>query len=145
MQNKKTTDINAQNVTASKDSAPTNHNKHFLNNWRAKDIYLMLFDVASVIVAYFLALWLRFDCRFSEIPHSYLAAWLKFIPIYAVVSIVVLWNLRLYQSIWKFASFVELERITLATAILGVFHTIFITVFFERMPITYYILGIIIQ
>ena len=114
-------------------------------NWRVTDIYLMLFDIVSVIVAYFLALWLRFDCRFSAIPHSYLDAWLRFTPIYAVVSIAVLWKLRLYQSIWKFASFVELERITWATAILGAFHTIIITVFFERMPVTYYILGIIIQ
>lgn len=114
-------------------------------NWRVADIYLMLFDIASVIGAYFLALWLRFDCRFSEIPHSYITAWFEFTPIYAVVSIIVLWKLRLYQSIWKFASFVELERITWATAILGAFHTIFMTAFFERMPITYYILGIIIQ
>ncbi len=146
MQNKKTTDFNNQNVTASKDPTPKK-NKHYLifKNLNVTDIYLMLFDIASVISAYFLALWLRFDCRFSQIPHNFLAAWFGFTPIYAVVSIAVLWKLRLYQSIWKFASFVELERITCATAILGAFHTIFITVFFERMPITYYIFGIFIQ
>lgn len=146
MQNKKTTDHNNQNVSPTKDSASTKFKRRFIfDKWRLTDVYLMLFDIASVIGAYFLALWLRFDCHFSEIPPIYLSAWLGFSPVYAIVSVAVLWIFRLYQSIWKFASFVELERITWATAILGAFHTIFITVFFQRMPVTYYILGIIIQ
>ncbi len=114
-------------------------------HWHIVALVLALFDLAAVSGSYFLALWLRFDCHFSEIPNEYLMAWLKFVPIYAIACIVVFWCLHLYRSIWRFASFVELERVSLASFILGVFHAVFITLLFQRMPITYYVFGIAIQ
>ena len=114
-------------------------------HWHMLNVFLVLYDLAVVTGAYFIALWLRFDCRFTEIPDIYFSAWLKFAPIYAVASILVFWKLHLYQSIWRFASFVELERIALSSVILGVFHTVGISVLFERMPVTYYIVGIAVQ
>lgn len=117
----------------------------FLENWHIITIYLMVYDCLAVIGAYFLALWLRFDCRFSEIPSEYLTAWLKFAPIYAVFSLVIFWILHLYHSLWRFASFTELRRTTLASLITAVFHTALITIIFRRMPISYYIIGAAIQ
>ena len=114
-------------------------------HWLMVAVFLVLYDLAVVVGAYFVALWLRFDCRFSEIPHEFLMAWLKFSPIYAVVSVFVFWKAHLYQSIWRFASFVELEKVAICSAILGLLHTIGISVLFERMPITYYIVGVAIQ
>lgn len=114
-------------------------------NWHIVAVFLTLYDLAVVVGAYFVALWLRFDCRFSEIPHEYLMAWLKFSPIYAIVCVLVFWKAHLYQSIWKFASFVELEKVAVSSAVLGLFHSIGISVLFARMPITYYIVGVAIQ
>ncbi len=108
-------------------------------------MFLILFDIVASAGAYFFALWLRFDCRFTEIPTNYLTAWIKFAPIYAVASIVIMWVLHLYQSIWKFASFVELKRVMFASTVLGVFHTAAITALYERMPISYYLIGISVQ
>lgn len=108
-------------------------------------LLLLLYDLIAVAGAYFVALWLRFDCHFSEIPKEYLTSWAKFLPIYAVVSILVFWCLHLYQSIWRFASFVELERVAVSSVILGVFHAVGITLIFGRMPVTYYTVGIAIQ
>lgn len=99
----------------------------------------------AVTGSYFLALWLRFDCRFNEIPDYYLMSWLKFAPLYAIIGVVVFWALRLYRSIWRFASFVELERIALGSLILGVVPTVLITILCRRMPITYYVFGAAIQ
>ena len=110
-----------------------------------KDLFLMLYDMVAVTAAYFFALWFRFDCRFSEIPEPYLTAWLRFAPLYAVISIVVFWLFHLYQSIWKYASFVELKRIVYASGILAVIHTAAIALFFHRMPVSYYVIGIAIQ
>ncbi len=116
-----------------------------IEHWHLVAFFLVLFDLFAVTASYFFALLLRFDYRFSQIPSDYLTAWMKFAPIYAVVSVLVLWRLRLYRSIWRFASFVELERIAVASAVLGVFHTVGITLLFQRMPATYYIVGIGLQ
>ena len=107
-------------------------NKFALIHWQQVAVFLILYDLIVVTGSYFLALWLRFDCQFSEIPLHFLTPWLQFSPIYAVVCIVVFWKMRLYQSVWKFVSFVELERITVASGILTVFHTVFITIFFSK-------------
>ena len=116
-----------------------------LEHWHLVSVFLILFDLAAIAGAYFLALWLRFDCRFNDIPDMYFVPWLNFAPICAVVGIVVFWRMHLYQSIWRFASFVELERIFVGSMALSVFHSICITVFFRRMPSTYYIFGAAIQ
>ena len=133
---------------SSHDSRPGNTNQHAstgIKRPRSKDLLLLVYDVFAVTVAYFLALWLRFDCRYTEIPRNFLMNWLFFIPIYAAVSIIVFWLFRLYQSIWKFASYVELKRVICASTILGVIHAVAITLIFGRMPISYYIVGTAIQ
>ena len=134
-----------RNTTSNNSDMMQKRKGKLFEHWHLVTVLLLLFDLIAVTGSYFLALWFRFDCRFSEIFPEYLQAWLKFAPIYAVVSVVVLWLLHLYQSIWRFASFVELERIAWASAILGVFHGVFITVLFQRMPVTYYIIGACLQ
>jgi FlaA1/EpsC-like NDP-sugar epimerase len=108
-------------------------------------LYLMLYDAATITIAYFLALWIRFDCAISQIPESYLSAYLNFIPIYVVVCIVVFHILRLYSSIWQYASFDELTKIIIATGITAVIHWVGILVLFERMPISYIFIGVMLQ
>lgn len=123
-----------------------------LLHWQNVTFFLVVYDILAVTASYFFALLLRFDLRFSMIPISYLEAWIKFAPIYAIIAILVFWALRLYKSIWRFASFTELKRITLATIITCIFHVIAITVMiniigyqFNRMPISYYVMGTAFQ
>ncbi|MBP3918782.1 MAG: polysaccharide biosynthesis protein [Clostridia bacterium] len=120
--------------------------KHFtFAHWYLTAFFLILFDLAACIGSYFLALWFRFDCHYTQIPSAEFSAWLRFTPIYAVVCIAVFWALRLYQSIWRFASYIELKRIALGSVIVGIFHAVFITVLFLQMPIAYYIVGFALQ
>jgi len=88
-----------------------------LEPWHKVAGILLILDIISVNLAYFLALWLRFDLHFSGIPSVYLSAWKKFTLIYTVVCIVVFWLLRLYHSLWRYASFDELARVTIASII----------------------------
>lgn len=53
--------------------------------------------------------------------------------------------MRLYKSIWRFASYTELLRMVCATIITGAVYCAIVTVFIMRMPISYYIFGILIQ
>lgn len=119
-------------------------------------IYLMIYDVVAVSIAYLFALLLRFDFAFSMIPWIYLRPWEVFTPIYAIICVAVFWRLRLYKSIWRFASFTELQRIIIATAVTSVVHIVGVTIVLNilasnsaysvtRMPFSYYISGIIVQ
>lgn len=114
-------------------------------HWHYVAMFLILYDLIAVIGSYFVALWLRFDCQFTKISSEYLRAWLEFAPVYAIVSIAVFWVMHLYQSIWRFASFVELKRIAFSSVILGLFHAVGITVLFQQMPVSYYFVGMALQ
>lgn len=119
--------------------------KFALLHWQKVVLCLVAYDLAVLAASYFFALWIRFDCRMTEIPQEYLLPWLQFTPIYALVSVVVFWKLHLYQSVWRFASYTELKRIIVSTMVTGVFHIVCITVFWHRMPISYYLIGIATQ
>lgn len=117
---------------------------HF-KHWQVIMVYLIIYDILAVNIAYFAALWIRFDCRFAMIPANYLNAYMHFIPIYSVFCVAVFWYLRLYKSIWRFASYSELTRVVVSTIITSLFHICAMTLLFERMPVSYYIFGMMIQ
>lgn len=121
------------------------YTKKKLEHWQVVSIALAGYDAIAIILSFFLALWFRFDCRYSLIPKEYLGAYFKFIGIYAVFSLFVFLRLHLYNSIWRFASYSELMRMILATAITFVFHCVGITFLFRRMPMSYYFFGIMVQ
>ena len=119
--------------------------KFHLEHWQVVTIYLMIYDFLAACGAYFLGLWIRFDCRYTMIPTKYMHAYMAFIVQYAVFSVVILWMFRLYHSIWRFASYNELARIGGASLFMTIVHTIVITLCIERMPISYYVFGAVIQ
>ena len=116
-----------------------------IEHWHFVAILVAIYDVIVVNGAYFAALWLRFDCTFSAIPDKYLSAWLYFAPIYSVLCLVVFNALRLYQGMWRFASFNELKRVCGASVITVALNTFGITILFARMPISYYLIGSMLQ
>ena len=116
-----------------------------LEKWQAKALILMVYDVIAVNLSYACVLWLRFDCHYTSIPREYLMAWLYFVPIYAVFCVIVFWRMHLYNSLWRFASYNEFIRMICATVIGAIFHIAGITLFFKRMPISYYVLGPLVQ
>ena len=114
-------------------------------HWHVIAGFLIAYDIFAVNFAYFIALWLRFDGKVSAIPHDYNLAWTSMVPAYSVICLLVFGVLRLYKSIWRFASIVELERVVLACLVTCCAHTVLITSFFRRMPVSYYIFGFILQ
>ena len=108
-------------------------------------LYLMIYDVLAINFAYFFGLWLRFDLHFTNIPAEYMSAFLKFAPIYTVFTIFVFAQLRLYNSLWRFASFSELNRVIIASVITTIFNIVGMTAFIQRMPLSYYIIGAVLQ
>ena len=116
-----------------------------LEHWHKIMLILMVYDFLAVNLSYIVALWLRFDCKYSMIEKQYIIAWQKFIPIYTAFCLAVFILLKLYRSVWRFASYDELYRIIEASLITAVFHIVVITMLLERMPISYYVIGAVLQ
>ena len=119
--------------------------KKRIEHWQVISLYLVVYDIIAVNLAYLMALWFRFDCRFSLIPEVYLKAWIQFAPFYTVLCLAVFTVLKLYRSLWRFAGYSELLRVTAATMVTGFLHFVGITTFFKAMPIFYILFGMIIQ
>lgn len=119
--------------------------KKKMEHWKVVTFLLIAYDFLAVILSYFAALWLRFDCKFNEIELPYLQVYYHTILIYAVFCIIVFWCFRLYKSIWRFASYSELLRMIFATAVTSMVYTISVTGFILRMPVSYYLSGLLIQ
>lgn len=119
--------------------------KRKFEHWQVVRLLLMVYDFAAVIVSFGIALWLRFDCKVTSVEPQYLTTYTKTIIIYALFCLVVFWFLRLYKSIWRFASYSELMRVILATVVTGVIYTGSLLAFHLHMLVSYYVIGITVQ
>ena len=121
-----------------------------VEHWRLISGFLMVYDMIAVTAAYFMALLLRFDFHYSRIPQKYLDAFFGFLPFYLVFCLVLLGFLRLYRSLWRFASVNELVKLGVFGLISAVFHIVGITLYIrltsdvsaDRMPISYHVIGV---
>ena len=85
-----------------------------------KVIFIMMLDVLATVVSFFLGLWFRYDFSFAEIRPVHLEGFLSAIGTWCVITLLVFWIFRLYNSIWAFVSTPEVFRITGAYVVLGV-------------------------
>ncbi len=115
--------------------------------WFFLRLTLVLYDIVAVNAAYFLALVVRFYVghEFNVFAVKYIPSFFAFAPYYTVCALVVFAALGLYNSLWKYASLSDMNRILLACAITCVIHIMGTLLFFQRMPITYYVFGALFQ
>lgn len=122
--------------------------------WQIISLALAIYDAVAVNAAFYIALWIRYDCKFWDIPLFYIAALRQFAPIYALFCVLVFWAFKLYNTIWRFAGAHELYKALCATVITLIFqvvgtiaqsHIMGTTAKIPHMPITYYCIGIAIQ
>ena len=116
-----------------------------LQHWQKIALGLTLYDAIAVNAAYFFALLLRHEMRFALIDVEYIQTWQSFAPWYTVFCIALFWGLRLYQSVWRFASYYELAMTTLACGISAAFHVTAIALFYPPMPVSYTVMGAFFQ
>lgn len=128
-----------------KNMSTTSNKTRKIEHWQVVTLLLIIYDFAAVILSYSMALWIRFDCKVSMIEPKYFQAYGKSILAYAVFCVIIFWFMRLYKSIWRFASYSELLRVVLATFITGAAYAVVMTTCVLRMPISYYVMGITIQ
>ena len=119
--------------------------KKRIEHWEVVTGILMVYDFMAICFSYLLALLVRFDFKFSLIESQYLQGCYKSVVFYAIFCVALFWFLKLYRSIWRFASYSELLRVILATAISGLVYPIVMNLFVGGMPASYYVIGIVCQ
>ncbi len=115
-------------------------NQNFLKIPFNRILALILMDVMSIIVASFVAIYMRFDFSFAEIPPQYFEFFrMILLPNIGVALLsFALW--RLYKSVWRYASANEMLNIIFATFCAAIVQVMYCYGFSMRMPRSYYIL-----
>lgn len=117
----------------------------FRRKLRSDSLGLIVCDFLIIHLAYFLALWFRFDCVLSAIPDAYINAYAVFITLFSIASIFLFWLMKMYQSLWRYASYMELTRTVIGSVGASALHVILISLLVRRMPVSYYLLGAFFQ
>jgi len=88
-----------------------------------KAMLIALLDCLSIMIAYFIGLWIRFEFSIGAIPQNYLEGYLSTIGLWCAISVAVFVCFNLYNSIWAFVSTSEVLRMIgayLCLAVIGV-------------------------
>ena len=109
---------------------------------------LVVLDILSILVAYGFALLLRFDFMYSFILADsvhHIPNYLRSMPLWCTVTVVVFFLFRLYHSVWSQASLTELTRIMWAYVVLFPCYVLIILKLDLNMPKSYYIVGFLLS
>ena len=104
-------------------------------------LFLVFCDFFSIVVAYYLALWLRFDCNVEHIPADYLRVYVHSTAYAGLLAILVYSCAHLYHRVWRFASYRELELCIIGLGGFLLCHGVLLPLVFRSMPFSYYVFG----
>ena len=116
-----------------------------IEHWQLIAVMLAVYDYCAVVGSYFAAIWFRFEHLSGETVTKYLNAFRGFVPLFGLVCILIFWLFRMYNSIWRYASMTEFTRTFFGSLTASVVHSVAITIIFIRMPMSYYLMGAVLQ
>jgi FlaA1/EpsC-like NDP-sugar epimerase len=76
--------------------------------------FLILLDIILINSSAFLAILVRFDFRFNQVPLIYYDNVLKYSLINCITTILIFWLFRIYSSLWQYAGIDEMVNILFA-------------------------------
>ena len=111
------------------------------SEWAQRAAIIAILDAICVAASFFVALLLRFDLVWSQIPQELLDGYKALMPPTICLVVATLWALRLYHSIWSFASVSELGRLIAAWAVDTAALPLLALAMSVRMPVSYWLGG----
>ena len=115
-----------------------------LEHWHKIAFMLILFDMAAVNLSCFMGLWIRYGTVSKVIPY-YTSSYIYISLLSTAICFVVFLLFRLYNSIWRFASYIELMRTVAAVFVNMVIHYILIKVLYGHISAAYYVIAAFIH
>ena len=105
---------------------------------------LAITDIFLIALSGFLALYIRYDFRFSNMDMQYVDYEIQYLPASIVVTLVLFVLFKLYRSVWRFASSAELLNVIGACSASIILQIIGMGVLHMRMPVSYYLMKYVI-
>lgn len=106
-----------------------------------KKILIVIADILAVIIAYGLALLLRFDMKYSKIPEQYIEGYLYYIVLASVLLVCCYVIAKLYRSVWSYAGINEILKTCVASIVACVLTGVVFSIAIMQMPISFYLIG----
>ena len=105
---------------------------------------LIVYDIISVILASYGALLLRYGFEMSEIPDHFVDHINRFLPLNIIITLIILYLFRMYNSLWAFAGETELQNLVMASVLSSILQAVGIQFFKtpgqQAVPGSYYFL-----
>ena len=93
----------------------TNQKKNRINYQKFyRRTALVAYDIISIVASSFLALLFRYDFQLGAVQSEFLLSVRNFIGINVLLTLVIFYLFRLYNSLWAFAGETELQNLVLA-------------------------------
>ena len=109
----------------------------------SKVLLVVLMDIFSTALAFFLGLWLRYDFAFGGIARYHLINYLNTIGIWCAITVAVLAAFHLYNCIWVYVGTSEVFRILGAYLVLAVIGVAF-QIYGVALPRSSCIIGLLL-
>ncbi len=100
-------------------------------------LFLITYDIIAVIISGLLALALRYDLNWQLITPEFLDSVLRYIPVNIVTMLLLFYVLRLYHSLWEYASVTEMQNSVAASFLVALFQFIGMRILGYRTPRSY--------
>lgn len=110
-----------------------------LRSSKTRMFCLFIVDIFTIIFSAYLSLILRYELHYSWIPEEYLHSIQFYMIINIVTTIILFWGLKLYKSVWTFASVHEFSLIFIACMLATAFQALGMQLLFLRVPRSYYL------
>ncbi len=106
-------------------------------------IGLVLYDIISILMASYVAILMRYEFSFREIPEFFMDPITAFLPINIIITLAIFYLFRLYNSLWAYAGEREMQNLVMACVISGVINAAGLQFFksdIQPVPQSYYFL-----
>ena len=104
---------------------------------------LIFYDIISVIAASYIAFLIRYEFKIADIPDHFMTPVTRFLPLNIILTLVVFYLFKLYDSLWAYAGERELQNLVMACVLSGIVNAIGLQFFksdIQPVPQSYYFL-----
>lgn len=101
-------------------------------------MFLITYDIVAVLASSVIALAIRFDFVLENITPHFLDSIWKYAPFNVATMIIIFWSLRLYHSLWEYASVTEMQNAVAGSFLVSVCQFLGMQILGLKVPRSYY-------